>query len=76
MMQESKCGPKPAVNNVNTGNNDGQNINGKKGLGGRKSVLGFTENHPLWRCDVYKTRPAAQKLKGQWQMGQLLAGWS
>ena len=43
MMQGFKC----AVTNVNTDNNDGKNINGKKGLGGRKSVLGFTENQRL-----------------------------
>ena len=48
MMQGSKCGPKPTVNNVNTGNNDGKRINRKKGLGGSKSVLGFTENHLLY----------------------------
>ena len=47
MMQGFKCGPKPAVTNVYTDNNDGKNINGKKGLGGRKSVLGFTENQRL-----------------------------
>ena len=74
MMQGFKCGPKPAVTNVNTDNNDGKNINGKNGLGGRKSVLGFTENQRLWRCDDYKI--SLLKLKGQWQMGQLLAGWS
>jgi hypothetical protein len=65
LMQKFMFGPKSAVNNINTDNNDGKNFNGKKGLSSHKSVLSFTKNQRLWRCNVYKTRPTAQKLKGQ-----------
>ena len=56
-----KGGPKPTVNNVNAGNNDGKKNNSQKGVGGHKCIVGCTENHPLWQCDVYRNKSSAEK---------------
>ena len=57
----SESGPKPTVNNVNAGNNDGKKNNSQKGVGGHKCIVGCTENHPLWQCDVYRNKSSAEK---------------
>ena len=61
--QGCTCGPKPTVNNVNTGHIGGKKNNSQKDVGGRKCMVSCTENHPLFQCNVYRNKSSAEKLK-------------
>ena len=60
--QGCKGGPKPTVKNVNNGNIGAKKNNSQKVLGGRKCIVGCTENHPLCLSDVHRNKSSAEKV--------------
>jgi hypothetical protein len=62
-MQAGKSVARPTVNTTNAAVNGDKKNHGQKGVGGRKCIVGCTENHPLWRCGVYNNKSPKEKLE-------------
>ena len=52
-----------SITDVNTVHIGGKKNNSQKDVGGRKCIVGCTENHPLCQCDDYRNKSSAEKLE-------------